>query len=199
MAKVLFIKANPKPDKESSTFMIANVFVDEYKKNNPGDEVQTIDLYQEDIRPIDAEMLGKIFDQKDSVAKRYAELFASADKYIFAAPMWNLSFPAIMKCFLDYVTYEGITFKYTNDGPVGLLAGKNKRAIHIVSRGGLYSEGPMKELECGDKYLRIILNFIGVDDVSTLAFELTNVLIGKELDEARQKVSMKAIEMAKEF
>lgn len=199
MSKILFIKANPKPDSESNTFMLADVFVDEYKKKNPDDNIQTIDLYKEDIRPIDGEMLGKIFTGKDSVAKRYAELFASADKYIFAAPMWNLNFPAILKCFLDYVTYAGITFKYTENGSVGLLSGQNKKAVHIVSRGGKYNEGPMKDLECGDRYLKILLGFMGVEDIQTVALEMTNVLQGEELEKARQDAYKCAVELADKF
>lgn len=199
MSKVLFIKANPKKDCDSNTFMLANVFVEEYKKKNPEDTIQTIDLYHEDIRPIEADMLDKIFSGQDSVAKRYAELFASADKYIFAAPMWNLSIPAIMKCFLDYVTYAGVTFKYTENGSAGLLSGQNKKAVHIVARGGKYTYSPMKEIENGDRYLRQLLAFMGIEDIETIALEQTNVLQGEELEKQRQEAYKNAVNIANQF
>jgi FMN-dependent NADH-azoreductase len=67
-------------------------------------------------------------------AEKYAYQFAEADKYIIAAPFWNLSFPAILKAYIDYICVTGITFKYTAEGPVGL--GQGKKAVHIVARGG---------------------------------------------------------------
>ena len=61
---------------------------------------------------------------------------------------------------MDYVSVTGITFKYTERGPVGLCSGK--KAIHIVSRGGKYSEGPAAMLEMGDRYLKSIFAFFEI-------------------------------------
>lgn len=199
MAKVLFIKANPKADAESNTFRLANEFVDEYKRNNPQDEIVTLDLYKEGIRPLDSNMLKDMFSGvKNEVYDRAVE-FASADKYILAAPMWNLSIPSILKSYLDYVVFNGISFKYTAEGPVGLLKDKQRKAIHIVTRGGSYSEGPASAYEMGDKYIRTILGFMGIYDISTLNFELTNVLMGENLENAREDAHSRAKELAKTF
>ncbi|MGL5348594.1 MAG: FMN-dependent NADH-azoreductase [Peptostreptococcaceae bacterium] len=199
MSKVLFIKANPKPDQESNTFRLANVFMEAYKENNPNDEIITLDLYEENIKNLDGKTIEKIFSGEENEATKHAKLFAACDKYVIAAPMWNLSFPAILKSYIDYVSYVGITFKYTEEGAVGLLANQGKKAVHIVSRGGMYTEGPMKEFEMGDSYLRTILGFFGVYDVETIAFELTNVLKGNELEIARLNANEKAVKLAKEF
>ena len=136
MSKVLYIKANIKQEGESRTFKVSDSFVEEYKKNNPNDEVVVLDLYKENIDFLRPEDLGVIFGPKNEESKnnpklKYAYQFAEADKYIIAAPMWNLSFPAILKAYIDYVSVTGITFKYTAEGPVGLL--NNKKAIHIVA------------------------------------------------------------------
>jgi len=199
MSKVLFIKANPKKDNESNTFRLANVFMEEYKKNNPEDEIITLDLYKENVRPLDDEMVKGIFEGEENEVKRHAQLFAECDKYVFAAPMWNLSIPSILKSYIDYISYVGITFKYTEQGPVGLLANMNKKAVHIVTRGGMYSEGPAKDYELGDKYLRTILGFLGVYEVETLSLEMTNVLQGDALEEARNAANEKAVDLAKKF
>lgn len=199
MSKVLFIKANPKKDNESNTFRLANVFMEEYKTNNPEDEIITLDLYKENVRPLDEEMVKGIFAGEDNEIKRHAQLFAECDKYVFAAPMWNLSIPSILKSYIDYISYVGITFKYTEQGPVGLLANMNKKAVHIVTRGGSYSEGPAKDYELGDKYLRTILGFLGVYEVETLSLEMTNVLQGDALEEARNTANEKAVDLAKKF
>ena len=73
-----------------------------------------------------------------------AELKA-ADAIVIGAPMYNFGIPSTLKAWFDYVLRAGITFRYTEAGPVGLLEGK--RAIIIESRGGYYSEGATKALD----------------------------------------------------
>lgn len=176
MSKVLYIKANIKNEGESRTFKVSDSFVEEYIKNNSQDEVVVLDLYKEKIDFLRPEDLGAVFGPKDENSKKnqilkYAYQFAEADKYIIAAPMWNLSIPAILKAYIDYVSVTGITFKYTAEGPVGLL--NNKKAVHIVSRGGEYVDVPY---EMGDRYLRTILGFFGISDVETIAVENVDIM-----------------------
>ncbi|EDT24823.1 FMN-dependent NADH-azoreductase [Clostridium perfringens] len=198
MSKVLYIKANIKNEGESRTFKVSDSFVEEYKKNNPEDEIITLDLYKENIDFLRADDLGKLFGPKDEESKnnsilKYAYQFADADKYIIAAPMWNLSFPAILKAYIDYVSVSGITFKYTAEGPVGLL--NNKKAVHIVSRGGGYDNSPY---EMGDRYLRTILGFFGIKDIETIAIDNLDVMgvnVKKKVEEGIEK----AISLAKKF
>ena len=168
MSKVLYIKANIKGEGQSRTFKVSDSFVEEYKKNNPKDEVIVLDLYKEEIDFLRPEDLGAVFGPKNEDSKnhpvlKYAYQFAEADKYIIAAPMWNLSIPAILKAYIDYVSVSGITFKYTAEGSVGLL--NNKKAVYIVARGGEYGHVPY---EMGDIYLRTILGFFGISDVETI-------------------------------
>lgn len=175
MSKVLYIKANIKNEGESRTFKVSDSFVEEYMKNNPQDEVIVLDLYKEKIDFLRPEDLGVVFGHKNEDSKKhpvlkYAYQFAEADKYIIAAPMWNLSMPAILKAYIDYVSVTGITFKYTEKGPVGLL--NDKKAVHIVSRGGEYGDAPY---EMGDRYLRTILGFFGIHDIETIAIENLDV------------------------
>jgi FMN-dependent NADH-azoreductase len=197
MAKVLFIKANPKTDEQSTTFQLANEFVKTYKEKNPNDQIDVLDLYKENVRPIDEAMLAKMNNREDNEMLQHAKKFAEYDKYIFAAPMWNLSFPSILKSYFDYVAYVGVSFKYTETGPVGLL--KDKKAVHIVSRGGMYSEGPGAPLEQGDRYVRTILNFFGITDIQTVHLELTNVLLGEQLEQAKQQAFQAARDAASKF
>ena len=198
MSKVLYIKANIKNEGESRTFKVSDSFVEEYKKNNPEDQIITLDLYKENIDFLRADDLGKLFGPKDEESKnnsilKYAYQFADADKYIIAAPMWNLSFPAILKAYIDYVSVSGITFKYTAEGPVGLL--NNKKAVHIVSRGGGYDNSPY---EMGDRYLRTILGFFGIKDIETIAIDNLDV-IGVNVKEKVEERIEKAISLAKKF
>ncbi|MDK0793281.1 FMN-dependent NADH-azoreductase [Clostridium perfringens] len=198
MSKVLYIKANIKNEGESRTFKVSDSFVEEYKKNNPEDEIITLDLYKENIDFLRDDDLGKLFGPKDEESKnnsilKYAYQFADSDKYIIAAPMWNLSFPAILKAYIDYVSVSGITFKYTAEGPVGLL--NNKKAVHIVSRGGGYDNSPY---EMGDRYLRTILGFFGIKDIETIGIDNLDV-IGVNVEEKVEEGIEKAISLAKKF
>ena len=195
MSKLLYIKANIKNEGESRTFKVSDSFVEEYKKNNPKDEVIVLDLYKENIDFLRPEDLGKVFGPKDDESRKntilkYAYQFAEADKYVIAAPMWNLGIPAILKAYIDYVSVTGITFKYTENGPVGLL--KNKKAVHIVSRGGEYANAPY---EMGDKYLRTILGFFGISEIETIAVENLDVIgvnVQEKVDEGIRKAKSSA-------
>ena len=201
MSKVLYIKANIKPEGQSRTFRISDEFVESYKKQHPNDEVVVLDLYKEGIDFLRPEDLGVLFGPKTEESKKhphlkYAYQFVEADKYIFAAPMWNLSTPSILNAYMDYVSATGITFKYTERGPVGLCSGK--KAIHIVSRGGKYSEGPAAMLEMGDRYLKSIFAFFGITDFTSIVAEGLDV-IGQDVESIIEDKIKEAKEVAKEF
>ncbi|GFP74545.1 FMN-dependent NADH-azoreductase [Clostridium fungisolvens] len=201
MSKVLYIKANCKPDEASRTFKISDSFIEKYKEINPKDEIITLDLYKEDINFLSAEDLGSVFGPKNEESKKhpvlkYAYQFAEADKYVIAEPLWNLSIPAILKAYIDYVSVTGITFRYTEQGPVGMLQGK--KAINIVARGGAYSEGPAADFEMGDRYLRTIFGFFGITDFTTVAAEMLDV-VGQDVDAIVNGTINKAKDLAKDF
>lgn len=198
MAKVLFIKANPKEVEDSNTFQLATAFLNEYKKINPDDTIDFIDLYEEEhLTFIDQKMLRQMLSGEDNVMVQYAKHFTEYDKYVFAAPLWNLSFPAILKAYFDYISYAGITFKYTEQGSIGLLKDRPRKAIYITSRGGDYTTGPLKDL--GELYIHTLLKFFGIEQVETLALDNTNVLVGEALQKAREEAYERAREVAHRF
>ena len=97
-----------------------------------------------------------------------AELKA-ADTIVIGAPMYNFGIPSTLKAWFDYVLRAGITFRYTEAGPVGLLEGK--RAIIIESRGGYYSEGATKVLDSQEPHLKTLLGFVGIKDTTFIRVE----------------------------
>ncbi|PPJ96763.1 FMN-dependent NADH-azoreductase, partial [Staphylococcus aureus] len=113
--------------------------------------------------------LSETEQQKVARLNELSDEFAAADKYIFVTPMWNLSFPAVVKAYIDAVAVAGKAFKYTAEGAVGLLT--DKKALLIQSRGGIYSEGPAADFELGNRYLQTILGFFGVPSVEELVIE----------------------------
>ncbi|MGA7252489.1 MAG: NAD(P)H-dependent oxidoreductase [Pseudolabrys sp.] len=117
-----------------------------------------------------------------------AELKA-ADAIVIGAPMYNFGIPSTLKAWFDHVLRAGVTFHYTEVGPVGLLEGK--RAIIIESRGGYYSEGATKALDSQEPHLRALLGFVGIKDATFIRVE--KLAFGSEarqqaLDEARAQL-----------
>ena len=201
MSKVLYIKANAKAEGESRTFRISDSFIEEYKTRNPDDEIITLDLYKEGINFLPVGQLNELHrpapgEGKDHPVLKYAFQFLEADKYVIAEPFWNLSIPAILKAYIDYVTVTGITFKYTAEGPIGLCTGK--KAVNIVSRGGVYDSEPAASFEMGDRYLRTLFGFLGITDFTTISADGLDV-IGNDVDAIVGDAVVKAKEKAKKF
>lgn len=184
MSKVLYITAHPYDETQSYSMAVGKTFINSYRKVNPHDEVVHVDLFKENIPQIDADVLkgweklrsGTAFDalSVDEKAKvsRLAELneqFIKADKYVFVTPLWNLSFPPVVKAYVDALAVAGKTFKYTEQGPIGLLI--DKKVIHIQARGGVYAEGPAADLEMGHRYLNLMMNFFGISSIEGLFIE----------------------------
>jgi len=200
MNKVLYIKANAKPEGESRTFRIADKFMEAYKKHHPQDEIVTLDLYKEDIHFLTVEdvmvHMNNQVEEKENPMKRYALQFKSADKYIFAEPMWNLGIPAILKAYIDYVSIPDITFKYSENGPIGLCQGK--KALNITTSGGDYTEGMAAEWDLCDKYLKTIMGLFGIFDYTTIRASNLDV-IGMDVEAIVNKAIEEAEELAKTF
>ena len=94
----------------------------------------------------------------------------AADTIVLAVPMYNFSIPSTLKAWIDHVARAGRTFRYTEAGPVGLM--KGKRAYVVTARGGIYSDGgPAGALDFQGPYLRAVLGFIGIDDVTFIHLE----------------------------
>lgn len=201
MSQVLYIKANNKPEGQSKTYQITDSFINAYKQNQPNDEIITLDLYDEKINFLKGEDLAAVFGPKNEESKdhpilKYAYQFAQADKYVIAAPMWNLSVPAILKAYIDYVSVVGITFKYTEQGPVGLCQGK--KAFFAAARGGSYSAEPASHYEMGERYMRTILGFFGITDFQSVAAENVDVQ-GADVERIINDAVSKAAAIAKNF
>lgn len=201
MSKVLYIKANAKEEGISRTFRISDSFIKAYEESHPEDEIVTLDLYDEGIDFLPKGELDALHRPQEGTGKdhpvlKYAYQFLEADKYVIAEPLWNLSIPAILKAYVDYVSVTGITFKYTASGPVGLCTGK--KAINITSRGGNYSTEPFSSFEMGDRYLRTIFGFLGITDFTTISADGLDV-IGNDVNAIIENAIMEAKEKAKNF
>lgn len=92
-----------------------------------------------------------------------------ADVLVVGAPMYNFGMPSTLKAWFDHVLRAGITFRYSETGPEGLV--KGKKAIVVETRAGLYSEGPAAAMDSQEPHLRTLLGFMGIDDVTFVRAE----------------------------
>ncbi|MDQ8728488.1 NAD(P)H-dependent oxidoreductase [Bradyrhizobium sp. LHD-71] len=110
------------------------------------------------------------------------ELFA-ADVIVIGAPMYNFTIPSQLKAWIDRIVVAGKTFKYTDAGEVKSLLPPNKKVIIASSRGNVYTPGtPVAALEHHESYLKSVLSFIGLNDVTVVRAE--GVAFGQEAKEA---------------
>ncbi len=95
---------------------------------------------------------------------RYAHQFSQADRVIVAAPFWDLSFPALLKLYIENVTVEGISFGVDEHGTHGLC--KAERLLYLTTRGGDYRNS---KLEMGARYLEALCQFWGIPRFDVVA------------------------------
>jgi FMN-dependent NADH-azoreductase len=93
----------------------------------------------------------------------------AADTIVIAAPMYNFTISTPLKAWLDHIARAGRTFRYSEAGPEGLL--KGKKVFVVLSRGGFYGEGPAKAMDFQEPYLRTMLGFLGMTDVTFIHVE----------------------------
>jgi FMN-dependent NADH-azoreductase len=117
------------------------------------------------------------------------ELFA-ADTVIISAGMINFGIPSSLKAYIDYVVRPGVTFRYGEKGPEGLV--KGKKVYLVLARGGVYTQGPMQAYNFQDTYLRAALGFIGITDVEVIVVE--GVAFGPEAAEKAVGGALRQVE-----
>ena len=186
--KLLHIDSSILSDNSVSR-QLTRTIVDQWRRACPEVEVTYRDLALEAPGHLSAEILGAGFVeptqhssvQRDETAlgeALLAELLA-ADVIVLGAPMYNFSIPSQLKAWLDRVMVKGRTFKYTENGPVGLTAGK--QAVIVASRGGIYAEGsPAHVMEHQESYLKVALGFMGITDISVIRAEGVNMTEKRE-------------------
>lgn len=154
---------------------LAREFVRIWKNANPDGRVVTRDLNATEIAPIDAAWIAAAYTPEEqqtpaqrALLKQSEQLIAelkSADEYVFGVPMHNFSVPSVLKLWIDQIARVNKTFSYATGNPEGLL--KGKKATVLVSSGGKYDQGTaMASWNFVEPYLRTVLAFLGVSDVS---------------------------------
>jgi len=180
---LLQIIATPHQGGSSPTRRLADAYLEAWRTVHPAGVVETIDLSQRELPPIDEAMVSVLFDQPSAsppallerrrrALDRLVSQFVSADSYLFVTPMWNFGLPHTLKHYFDLVIRPGWTFTIGASGAVGLLEGR--AASVVITRGFDYGpDSPHPEQNHLEPHLRTLLGFMGINDLSIVAVEGT--------------------------
>ncbi|MBP1154684.1 MULTISPECIES: FMN-dependent NADH-azoreductase [unclassified Paenibacillus] len=181
MSNVLFVKANDRPADQAISVKLYDTFLESYKQSHPEDQITELDLFTANLPYYDSTAMTGMFklakgmeltsveQNAADVVNGYLDQFLAADKVVIAFPLWNFTVPAQLITYLTYLCQAGKTFSYTAQGPVGLAGAK--KVVLLNARGGVYSEGPMAQLEMSLNYVKNIMGFFGVTDIETTIIE----------------------------
>ena len=190
MSKVLVLKSSILADYSQSSLL-----ADYYAENAiaKGDTVTVRDLAANPIPVLDGELVGALRPSDAALSERQQQALALSDELIaelqahdiivLAAPMYNFNISTQLKNYFDLIARAGVTFRYTETGPEGLVTGK--KAVVLSTRGGIHKDTPT---DLVTPYLALFLGFIGITDVQTILAE--GIAYGPD-------VATKAIEQAK--
>ena len=167
MTKVLVLKSSILAGYSQSS-QLADFYVEQAKAQ--GKEVTVRDLAANPIPVLDGELVGAMRPSEAPLSPRQQEALDLSDELIaelqahdevvIAAPMYNFNIPTQLKNYFDLIARAGVTFRYTEAGPEGLVKGKT--AVVISSRGGIHKDTPTDLLT---PYVKLFLGFIGITDV----------------------------------
>lgn len=199
MSKILYLNGNIAADENSASNKLGNLFLEKYKKNNPNDTIEVIDLNKTKLSSIflTKETMSTYYQSVDS--DKWIDKLKNIDKLIISVPMINFGPTAVVKNFIDSVAVANKTFsyKYSKKGDaIGLL--DNLSVMILASQGA-----PFDWYQWGShvKWLEGTWKFFGAKKVESilLAGVKTPLFSGKSLDEIVDSVSSEVSEKAKKF
>ncbi len=196
MKKLLFIDACVNRG-ISRTEQLAQTLLKEMNQNGEY-EIETLNLEDEDL---------KLFTGKESALREsltragnfegalftYAKQFAAADRIVVAAPYWDFSFPARMKCYLEQICVTGLTFTFSSKGIPGGLC--HADSLHYVTTSG----GSIGELNLGYEYLEKLCKvYYGINETVCYTAEGLDIE-GNSVEEIMKEAEEKAVQKYREF
>jgi len=182
MKKILHIISSPRGS-ESFSIKLGNAIVDKIKAEYPGSTVKENNLPKNQFPHLDEAQITSFYtpeefrtwENVDAVrnSDEVINEILEADILVIGAPFYNFSIHSTLKAWIDHIARAGVTFRFTETGYEGLVHGK--KAYIAVASGGIYSEGVMQHYDFSAPYLKAILGFLGITDVSVIRVEGTAI------------------------
>ena len=202
MKKILNVISSPRGEASYSN-KLGNAIIEQLKNENPGSTVVTRDLNKEQYPHVETAHIAAFFTPPENRSAENLEAIKQsdeatrelleADTIVINIPMWNFSVPSSLKAWIDHISRVGVTFKYSEKGPVGLVS--NKKVYIAIASGGIYSEGPAKAVDFVEPYMRSFLGFLGMTDVSVYRVEGVSIpgIMETALDKAIGSITGTAV------
>lgn len=207
---MLIVKANDRPASQAVSSKMYEAFMEGLN----GVDVTVYDVFEEDT-PYFGQSFFNVFGKLQAgeeltaeearlmAAKQKAmDVLSAADVVVFAYPLWNLTIPAKLQTFIDYVYQAGFTFKYNEQGQLVSLM-TDKKAILLSARGGIYSTPETAPLEMSTNYMRNVVGGVfGMEIVEEVIIEGHNAMPDRAaqiIEEGVQKVKEVAARFSKEL
>jgi len=182
MKKILHIISSPR-GAASFSIKLGNAIVEKIQDHYPDSTLKETNLVSKKFPHLEEAQLASFFTPAESrtpenlAAIKHSEEaiqeIMDADVIVLGAPLYNFSIHSSLKAWIDHIARAGITFKYDENGPQGLI--KNKKVYLALSSGGIYSDGPMKSFDFAEPYLKSVLGFLGMTDVTSVRVEGTSI------------------------
>jgi len=176
---ILHVESSPLGERSVSRKLAARILA-ELKAKHPDSEIIERDLAKNPLPHLNGLTIGAFFtppEQRNETLSEAVKLsdqvvdeLLAADVIVIGAPMHNFSIPSALKAWIDHIVRTGRTVRYTPSGPVGLVPA-DKKVVIASARGGSYIDGPMKALDYQETYLKAVLEFIGLTDISFVRAE----------------------------
>ncbi len=195
--RLLCIDACPRDKAFSRTLRLLEAFREAYRALHPNNEIQTLRLADEGLSPFfheDVLHREALVDEGrlDDPMFRWARDFQAADHIAVAAPYWDLSFPSVLKLYIENIFIRSLTFRYTAEGePVGLCRGQ--RLVYLTTAGS-----PIGAEDWGYGYIRAVAKMLGVKECSRVSAEGLDIA-GWDAQGILEKAFLQAKEAAGEF
>ena len=200
MKKILNITSSISGE-NSYSIKLADAIIARIQSVYPGSIVKTYDLAKNPLPHLDAASFAAVNVPEDARtadqqgASHYSDTAISdlmaADFVVIGVPFYNFGIPSTLKAWIDHIVRAGITFTYGEQGPVGLISGK--KVFLAVASGGVYSEGPMAAYDSSEPFLRNLLGFLGMNDITTFRAE------GLKMPGIAENALPKAVDEVNEF
>lgn len=210
---VLVVKANNRPASEGVSSKMYDAFM-EAVKGQENLNVTTYDVFAEDMPYFGQDLFnafgkvqsgGELTDVESRLlaAKQKAmDALTAADVVVFAFPLWNLTIPAKLQTFIDYVYAAGFSFKYDEEGQLVQLM-TDKKAILLSARGGIYSTPETAPMEMSVNYMRNVLGGVfGMQILDEVVIEGHNAMPAKAneiIEDGLRRVAEAASKLAHQY
>ncbi|MEO1054552.1 MAG: NAD(P)H-dependent oxidoreductase [Bacteroidota bacterium] len=182
MKKLLRIDASSRMT-ESHSRKLADEFEKTWLAANPDGEVIHRDVVKHPLPHIHEATITGFYtpiDQHDDTLKQAVALsdevieeLQSADEILISSPLYNFSIPSALKAYIDHISRAGFTFSYDENGFKGLV--NANKAYVATAKGAVYAGTEISGLDMMEPYLKLILNFLGIEQVEFLNVEGTSM------------------------